>query len=55
MTTMKFPAIPASLIGLALNECLMISKTLPYQSARDNRADGLASENFQQSLDHWIS
>ena len=65
MTTTKFPPIPASLTGPALNECPKISKTFiaylesllaltPYQSARDTRADGhhgLASANFEQSVE----
>lgn len=62
MTTTKFPPIPASLTGPALNECPKISKTFiaylesllaltPYQSARDTRADGLASANFEKSLE----
>ena len=62
MTTTKFPPIPASLTGPALNECPKISKTfiaylesllalMPYQSARDTCTDGLASANFDKSLD----
>ena len=64
MTTAKFPPVPwpASLTGPALNECPKISKTFiayfeslltltPYQSARDTRADGLDSANFEKSLD----
>ena len=66
MTTTKFLAVPASLTGHALNECLKISMTFiayleslpvlaltPNQSFRDANADGLARANFEKSLDYW--
>ena len=66
MTTTKFPPVPASLTGPALNECPKIPKTFiaylvsmlaltPYQSesAKDTRADALASTNFEKSLDQF--